>query len=128
VDVKDVVQAVSDRQQAAERQLSELVTAFKALEAKVTALSQSSVLPPAAATTVKPVAAAPAQPQVAAGKAGEVTPEVLVILVAAVTAYLGKKVRIRSAKQLQSPYEIVNPWSQQGRVVVQASHNLRSRG
>ena len=46
---------------------------------------------------------------------------------AAVTAFLGKKVRIRSAKTLQSPYEIVNPWSQQGRVFVQASHNLRSR-
>ena len=127
MDVKDVVQAVSDRQQAAERQLSELVTAFKALEAKVAAFSQSSVLPPAAAT-VKPVAVASAQPQAAATKAGEVTPEVLVILVAAITAYLGKKVRIRSAKQLQSPYEIVNPWSQQGRVVVQASHNLRLRG
>ena len=66
--------------------------------------------------------------QASAAKAGEVTPEVLVILVAAITAYLGKKVRIRSAKQLQSPYEIVNPWSQQGRVVVQASHNLRLRG
>ena len=49
-------------------------------------------------------------------------------IAAAVTAYLGKKVRIRSAKMLQSPYEIVNPWSQQGRVFVQASHNLRPRG
>jgi methylmalonyl-CoA carboxyltransferase large subunit len=80
VDVKDGVQAVSDRQQAS------------------------------------------------AAKAGEVTPEVLIILVAAITAYLGKKVRIRSAKQLQSPYEIANLWALQGRVVVQASHNLRSRG
>ena len=51
-----------------------------------------------------------------------------VVIAAAVTAFLGKKVRIRSAKMLQSPYEIVNPWSQQGRVFVQASHNLRSRG
>lgn len=66
--------------------------------------------------------------QASAAKAGEVTPEVLVILVAAITAYLGKKVRIRSAKQLPSPYEIANLWALQGRVVVQASHNLRSRG
>jgi methylmalonyl-CoA carboxyltransferase large subunit len=61
-------------------------------------------------------------------KEEEVTPEMLVVMAAAVTAFLGKRVRIRSAKMLQSPYEIVNPWSQQGRVFVQASHNLRSRG
>jgi methylmalonyl-CoA carboxyltransferase 12S subunit len=61
-------------------------------------------------------------------KAEAVTPEILVVIAAAVTAFLGKKVRIRSAKVLQPPYEIVNPWSQQGRVFVQASHNLRSRG
>jgi methylmalonyl-CoA carboxyltransferase large subunit len=58
----------------------------------------------------------------------EVTPEILVVIAAAVTAFLGKKVRIRSAKVLQSPYEVVNPWSQQGRVSVQASHNFRLRG
>jgi hypothetical protein len=54
-----------------------------------------------------------------------VRPEVLVIIAAAVSSFLGKKIRIRSAKMLQSPYEIVNPWSQQGRVSVQASHTLR---
>jgi methylmalonyl-CoA carboxyltransferase large subunit len=58
----------------------------------------------------------------------EVTPEVLLVIAAAVTAFLGKKVRIRSAKRLQTPYEIINPWSQQGRVFIQASHSLqRSR-
>ncbi len=57
----------------------------------------------------------------------EITPDTLVVLAAAVTAFLGKKVRIRSAKMLESPYEIVNPWAQQGRVIVQASHNLRPR-
>ncbi len=58
----------------------------------------------------------------------EVSPEMLLVIAAAVTAYLGKKVRIRSAQMLQTPYEIVNPWSQQGRVIVQASHNLGQRG
>jgi methylmalonyl-CoA carboxyltransferase 12S subunit len=66
----------------------------------------------------------PTQPLTSAKKE-EITPELLVVLAAAVTVYLGKKVRIRSAKMLQSPYEIVNPWSQQGRVFVQASHVLR---
>ena len=57
----------------------------------------------------------------------KVTPEVLVTIAAAVSTFLGKKINIRSAKSLQSPYEVINPWSQQGRVFVQASHNLRSR-
>jgi methylmalonyl-CoA carboxyltransferase large subunit len=60
-------------------------------------------------------------------KEEEITPELLVVMAAAVTVFLGKTVRIRSAKMLQSPYEIVNPWAQQGRVFVQASHNLRTR-
>src|SRR5438128_2664739 len=54
-----------------------------------------------------------------------VRPEMLVIIAAAVSSFLGRKIRIRSARMLQSPYEIVNPWSQQGRVSVQASHTLR---
>ena len=58
----------------------------------------------------------------------EIPPEVLVVIAAAVTSYLGKKVCIRSAKMLQSPYEIVNPWAQQGRATIQASHALRSWG
>ncbi|MGA7461991.1 MAG: hypothetical protein WBW69_17305 [Candidatus Korobacteraceae bacterium] len=55
-----------------------------------------------------------------------VTPELLIVMAAAVSSFLGKKVRIRSAKMLQSPYEIINPWAQQGRVTVQASHHPRS--
>lgn len=54
-----------------------------------------------------------------------ISPDMLVIIAAAISSFLGKKIRIRSAKMLQSPYEIVNPWSQQGRVSVQASHSLR---
>ena len=66
--------------------------------------------------------------QVAAAKAANesaISPEMLVIIAAAVSTFLGKKIRIRSARMLQSPYEIFNPWSQQGRVSVQASHTLR---
>jgi hypothetical protein len=54
-----------------------------------------------------------------------VRPEILVIIAAAVSTFLGKRIRIRSARMLQTPYEIVNHWSQQGRVSVQASHTLR---
>jgi hypothetical protein len=56
----------------------------------------------------------------------EVTPEVLSVIAATVTTFLGKKVRIRSAKMLP-PYA-VDRWARQGRVMVQTSHNLVQRG
>jgi hypothetical protein len=59
-------------------------------------------------------------------KKEEVSPETLLLIAAAVTAFLGKKVRIRSAKMLYS-HESFNAWSQQGRAVVQASHNVAQR-
>ena len=79
---------------------------------------------PARVTTAAVPAAQPAD---TAGPAPEVAPEVLLVIAAAVSAFLGKKVRIRSARLLQTPYELINPWAQQGRVVIQASHNLLQR-
>ena len=126
VNAKDMIQVVSERQLAMERQLSELAGTIKALQARVAELSQPSAIQSASApkTEVKAASAKDA----AHREAGEVTPEILVVITAAVTAFLGKKVRIRSAKMLQSPYEVVNPWAQQGRMFIQASHNLRLRG
>jgi hypothetical protein len=50
-----------------------------------------------------------------------VSAETLAIIAVAVTAFLGKKVKVRSAKLLPT----VNHWTQAGRAVVQASHNLK---
>lgn len=56
----------------------------------------------------------------------EPSPELLVIMAAAVTAFLGRKVRIRSARLLHPAHEAASPWAQHGRVFVQAAaHNLR---
>jgi methylmalonyl-CoA carboxyltransferase large subunit len=121
VNAKDMIQAMSERQLAMERQLGELAGAIKTLQARVAELSL-----PAASAPVVEVNAVPAVAKEAVH--GEVTPEILVMITAAVTAFLGKKVRIRSAKMLQSPYEVGNPWSQQGRMLIHASHNLRLRG
>ena len=52
-----------------------------------------------------------------------ITPETLTVIAASVAAFLGKKVRIRSARALQTPYP-VDPWARQGRLIVQTSHNL----
>ena len=117
-----LIQALTERQQTAERRLSELRTQINALEARIAELSQSSALRDAAAAQAKAAQTTPGKPIQA-----EVTPEILVVLAAAATAYLGKNVRVRSARTLQSPHGIVNLWAQQGRVSTQASHNLRWR-
>lgn len=111
-------------QQKSAQQVQHLASTVQALEAQIAQLVRTST--PVTAKAASVVAAAPA-PTVApvAAKDEEITPELLVVMAAAVTVFLGKTVRIRSAKRLQSPYEIVNPWAQQGRVFVQASHNLR---
>lgn len=104
----------SEVRQAEENRLQTLGKTIQDLESRLAELTK---------------APAPAQAQpIVPEKKEEVSPEMIIVLSAAVTAFLGKKVRIRSAKMLQSPYEIVNPWSQQGRVIVQASHNLRPGG
>jgi methylmalonyl-CoA carboxyltransferase large subunit len=122
VDLTELIQAVSERQRAADGQLSELAAAFKALEARVAELSQPAAVPVAEAAAPASVAKEEVH------KNEEVTPEMLVVIAAAVTAFLGKKVRIRSAKMLRPAFEGTNPWSLQGRVSVHASHHLRFRG
>lgn len=101
------------RQESAEKQFIALASAVKALEARVAEL------------------AAPRTEAASAGEQvtdGQVTAETLAILAAAVTAYLGKKVRIRSAKMLRAPAASGNAWALQGRVLVHGSHHPRIRG
>ena len=52
----------------------------------------------------------------------EVTPEEVAMIAAAVTAFLGKPVRVRNVRRLRSDGS--SAWSRQGRVFIQASHNL----
>ena len=106
VDLNNLIKSLSQRQQATESQLNELAGVIKALEAR---------LCPTATDAEK-------------GAENHVTPEMLVVIAAAVTAYLGKKVRIRSAKLLRAQHAVANQWSQQGRMIIHASHNLRLKG
>ncbi|MGA2167683.1 MAG: hypothetical protein ABSG62_05685 [Terracidiphilus sp.] len=57
----------------------------------------------------------------------EIPPEMMAVIAAAVTAFLGANLRIRSARLLQSPDAAVSRWTQQGRASVLASHNLPSK-
>jgi hypothetical protein len=60
----------------------------------------------------------------------EVSPEIMAVIAETVTGFLGKRVGIRSARKLstatatapQTPSENADPWAQQGRVLVQSSH------
>jgi len=114
VNLTDLIRALSERQFATERHWASLPRA-QGLAARVAELSASASLQASATPVVKTKADDTAKEAALAQK--RVTPEVLVVIAAAVTAFLGKKVRIRSAKVLQSPYEVVNPWSH-GRVSV----------
>lgn len=116
-DLTAFIQELSERQQTAERRLSELGAVVKALESRIAELSAPSQ-PRAVAS---PPQAAPLRLVRAA-----VTPEILVMLAAAATAFLGKEVRVRSARLLQ-PVEGISPWAQQGRVFLQASHHPHFR-
>jgi methylmalonyl-CoA carboxyltransferase 12S subunit len=58
----------------------------------------------------------------------EISDDVVLLIASAVTAYLGKNVRIRSARRIAQPLENVSPWAQQGRGFLQASHNVAQRG
>jgi len=53
----------------------------------------------------------------------KITPELLMVMSAAIAAYLGKNVRIRRARFLDP--QLLNAWGQSSRVVVQSSHYLR---
>ncbi|MFP4362068.1 MAG: hypothetical protein ACLFTG_15540 [Alphaproteobacteria bacterium] len=59
-----------------------------------------------------------------AAKDAEVSPETLVMLAAAVTSYLGKRVRIRSARQVAPGQEGGPTWARHGRAAIQTSHQL----
>ena len=120
-------QAAAGSQRATESRLDELTIALKALEAKIAEVGKIREKPAAApvAEVKEPVVAAP---QTVVREDEEVTPETLVVIAAAVTAFLGKKVRIRSARKVTATREGVSAWSQHGRMLVHSSHNPRSRG
>ncbi len=73
--------------------------------------------------TPAPVAPSKATPEVALPpKTEEIAAEVLAVIAASVAAFLGKTARVRGVHLLE-PVES-NAWAQQGRVYIQASHNL----
>jgi len=57
----------------------------------------------------------------------QIPPEILAVIAAAATAFLGANLRMMSAHILPSPHQPVSKWTRQGRASVQSSHNLRTK-
>jgi methylmalonyl-CoA carboxyltransferase large subunit len=80
--------------------------------------------PPAPGPAPEAAAAVPAAPAPvtkAPPEAPEISEEEILAVSAALAAYLGVRMRIRSIRLMGSP-----AWAQQGRVSIQASHRLHS--
>jgi hypothetical protein len=113
--------ALRERQRDMERQLNAMATTVKALQARVAELSRQQAarvageVPMIAASAE--TAGQPKQPQT--------KPEIVAALTAAATAFLGRRARVRSAQPLADSQDSAGAWAQQGRVIVQTSHNLR---
>jgi methylmalonyl-CoA carboxyltransferase large subunit len=103
-------QRMAEWMAAVDERLREMSARIAGLEAR------AAGAPAKPAEAVKPVpVAAPAKQN------DEIPPEVLLVISAASAAFLGKKARIRRVRRVQAG---MNPWSQQGRVNIQASHNV----
>ena len=104
--------------------LDALAAQLAALTARLEKLEAAGLATPVAASA--PVAEPVAQPAVAEAaaaepvkEADEFSEELMLVLSAAVAAYLGKRPHIRAVRLHGS-----SAWAQQGRVFVQASHQL----
>lgn len=91
------------------RALASIQGELARLGARVAALEAAGHARPPAATATMP------------GGSEPLSDEVVVVLGAAVAAFLGKKARVRGIQLLGSA-----AWAQQGRVAIQASHALNS--
>jgi methylmalonyl-CoA carboxyltransferase large subunit len=97
---------------------SPVSNALEALREEVARLNQR-VAALEAAAGVRPHVPGPAP---SAPEAVELSEELIVVISAAIAAFLGKRPHIRQIRLLGAA-----AWAQQGRVTIQASHNLAVR-
>jgi methylmalonyl-CoA carboxyltransferase 12S subunit len=95
---------------------AEIIEAIDSLRREMARLSErTAALEVALADQARPSTRQPDGQRVAEG----LSEELMLVISAAIAAFLGVKPRIRQIVLLQS-----NPWSQQGRVTIQASRAL----
>jgi len=117
--------AVAEKQRETERQLSAMATTLNALQARVAELGGLNAMPApwgGSASDSIPAKNEGGQKQ----KSPE--PEIVAVLTAAASTFLGKKAQVRSAQLAPAEPGSAGAWAQQGRAFAQTSHNPRSRG
>ena len=109
--------------------IPELLAELRALRAqvtqltsKVTSLEGAARAELEAASGLAPATALPAAPGAEPVEGERLPDELLLVISAAVAAFLGKRARIRGIRVLSSA-----SWAHQGRVSIQASHALPSQ-
>ncbi|HEY3927083.1 MAG TPA: hypothetical protein VGL89_01800 [Candidatus Koribacter sp.] len=121
IEIADIAGHLETLRQELEQQIEHLRADQAELVREVRVLKESAVQ-----TSSKPAAVEAKPPQAVKPVVEEPIPEeVLLILSAAVAAFLGHSARIRAAHYV---HDEASPWAQQGRVFVQASHNLVHHG
>lgn len=118
--LRRALRRAGERQRATDRKILELTAAVCSLESRLAELSRGE-------RDRAPESIAAAAEGVEMARLQQPKPELLAVMTAAATAFLGKTARIRSARLVPAATDDVSPWSQQGRVIVQTSHNLRAR-
>lgn len=120
--------SVAEQQASTDRQLAAMATTIKSLQMRVAELNRLTAERAAEIVAIKKTS------EDSSRASDAMTPELLAVITAAATAFLGKTPRIRSAKLvpvypsgLIPVHASVSAWTQQGRMIVQASHNLRTR-
>ncbi len=133
--MRKVRQAMAESQRDMERRLSALTEALTMREAEAgDAVASTDALDaaeieaePAPVLEGRPLPRIEVQRKAAPDEKEEIAPEIQAAIAAAAVAVLGNHARVREARRVPSQ-DVVSPWTQQGRVIVQSSHNLRARG
>lgn len=107
------------RQVTAERDLK-IADQLGALDAAIQALETRLAERREVTSSERPESAITGQEEVQA-EGESIAGEIKAVIAAAATAVLGKNTAIKAVRSVPTP------WSQQGRVLVQGSHNLRVR-
>jgi methylmalonyl-CoA carboxyltransferase 12S subunit len=97
--------------------LEELRAELRAISERLTVLESAKTEPKTAAVTVD--APVPAAAKVPEPRPEPISEEILLVISAAVAAFLGERAHIRQVRLISSPF-----WAIHGRASIQASHKL----
>ena len=115
--------ALEEQQQEASRRLAEQLSE---LSAKLSSLAECAEIASAPQPQIVASITASAEPA-GVHAATEEQDELLAAVTAAAAAFVERKARIDSIREVHAEPESGSAWSQQGRVFVQSSHNISPR-